>query len=142
MPQRQCTATTLAGMPCRAPALPTEDLCFTHSPTVAAERAARNHLGGRNKDNAVRAAKTWVTAGRKVPIKDLPALMLGMASAVAAGDLEPARASAIAQLVKTALAIETHVTWDERLEKLEEMATQFGVPEASGGPGVGRKGKR
>ncbi len=119
MPQRQCTATTKAGSRCWAPALPNDDLCFSHSPAVAAERAERNRRGGRNKDGTVRAAKSWVAAGKTMRTEDMPALLLGMTEAVAMGELEPARASAIARLVRTALEVSIHVTWERRLGGLE-----------------------
>jgi hypothetical protein len=143
MPQRQCSATTKAGNPCHGPALPNEDLCFTHSPTKADERAARNRRGGRNKDATVRATKVWVAAGREVQPGELPALLYGMVGAVASGELEPGRASAIAQLVKTALVIETQLRWDAGLADLEsELARLEGaqpVPRYLGSRAKGRR---
>lgn len=125
MVSNQCEATTQAGVPCRAQALPGESLCFTHSPTVAEARAESRRRGGRNKATTARAAKTWVTAGRRMRDEDLPDLLLGMTEAVASGELEPAQASAIAQLVKTALTVGTHLAWEQRLTHLEADLTRL-----------------
>ena len=120
MPQRQCTAIAKSGARCRAPALPDDDTCFTHSPAVAAKRAERNRRGGLNKRSEARAFKAWVVAGERVAIADLPKLLLGMAEAVATGELEPARASAISRLITTALTVAAHVGWEVRLQELED----------------------
>ena len=119
MPQRKCTAITRAGNRCRGPALPDDDKCFTHSPAVASKRAERNQRGGQNKSNETRALKVWVAAGEQIRPEDLPHLLLGMTEAVANGELEPARASAISQLIRTSLSVAVHLGWEKRLLMLE-----------------------
>lgn len=121
MPQRRCVATTKAGERCRASALPDDEMCFTHSPAVADQREERNRRGGRNKDTAVRAAKMWVTAGQRIKTDDIPALLLGMAEAVADGDLQPSQASAIAHLIKLSIEMEDKI----RSRKWAEIMSPF-----------------
>ena len=85
MAQRQCTATTKSGDRCRAPALPDDDQCFTHSPAVATERDARNRRGGRNKESAARAAKQWVAIGHELEAAEVPVLLRGLMVEVMTG---------------------------------------------------------
>ncbi len=88
----------------------------------------------------MRAGKTWIAAGRTMQDDDLPALLLGMAEAVASGELEPARASAIAQLVKTSLTVTAHISWGRRLTGLETFVTKLEDAQATvARPDTGRR---
>ncbi len=124
MPRRQCTAPTQAGPRCRADALPGEDLCFTHSPRVKAERADARRRGGQAKSNAARAAKMWAAVGREIPDSDLPALLKAAMLDVRAGKIEPAVATALATLAKAAVQLHADIELEHRIEVLERDAGQ------------------
>ena len=49
---KHCSFIKDDGSQCGAFAMSTGDLCFTHSPTTAGERAAARSLGGANKAGA------------------------------------------------------------------------------------------
>lgn len=119
MVSRQCTATTKQGPRCRAEALPGEALCFTHSPTVRAQREESRRRGGQAKSNARRAAKFWAAAGREIADEDLPAILKATILDVRAGRIEPGVATSIATLAKTAVAITVDIDLEKRIEALE-----------------------
>lgn len=123
MVRRQCTATTQAGPRCRADALPGEALCFTHSPTVRAQREESRRRGGRAKSNAARAAKLWVAAGRQIPDDDLPLIVKALIVDVREGRVEPGTATAIANLAKVAVSLHGDLELERRLQALEEAAS-------------------
>ena len=133
MAQRQCTATTKSGDRCRAPALPNDDQCFTHSPAVAAKRDARNRRGGRNKDNAARAAKQWVAIGHDLEAAEVPALLRGLMAEVVAGRVQPSVATAVATLAKTSIKLSRDLEIEQRLNALQE---RVGIPAEPLGHGV------
>ena len=117
---RQCTATTKSGARCKGVALSDESLCFVHAPSVQARRDESRRLGGRNKSNLARAAKTWAATGREIEAEDLPAILRAMIIDVRMGSIEPSVASAIATLAKASVSITTEIDLERRIQALEE----------------------
>lgn len=122
MVRTRCIATRGNGEPCQAFALPDEALCFSHHPDKAAEVKAAQRRGGANRANYRRAARQWAAAGEVIAQDDLPAFLRAAIIDVREGRLEPAVASAIAGLAKTAVAIKADMEMDARLQRLEERA--------------------
>lgn len=120
-----CQATTKQGTSCRATALPGGSLCWAHSPKVREQRLEARRRGGHEKASSARALKTWTRAGRHMPVDDLPAMLLGAASAVADGELEPAQATAISALVRTSLQVSAHLEWGRRLAEVETLLSRL-----------------
>ncbi len=81
--------------------------------------------GGLARASDARAVKLWTRAGRQMHPTDLPATLLGMVEAVASGDLEPSQATAIATLMRTALAVDVHLGWQHRLNELEDLVRKL-----------------
>lgn len=95
-----CTTQTTRGKPCSAPAW-RDGLCRWHHPALDAERAEWRERGGRNRSNAVRAAKRL-----PAELRDVKAALLRALHDVESGQLEPARASAMARLAAVLLAVD------------------------------------
>jgi hypothetical protein len=57
MDERKCAATRADGRPCGARALPNEQWCSAHSPSLAAKRRQAHSAGGQAKGNAARAQR-------------------------------------------------------------------------------------
>lgn len=121
MVREKCQATTKNQQQCRVNALPGEQWCFTHSPTKAEEREVARRKGGLAKASDARAAKAWARAGRQIEVTTLPQMLLGMIDRVASGALEPSQAAAIANLIKTALQVDGHLQWQQRLNEMEDI---------------------
>jgi hypothetical protein len=56
---------------------------------------------------------------------ELPVMLLGMTESVASGELEPSAATAITTLIKTALAVDAHITWQRRIGEVERMLAKL-----------------
>ncbi len=117
-----CTSTRTDGQPCTARALPESAYCFAHDPAVRQRRIEGNRRGGQAKSNAARAARQWAAIGREVPDEDLPAVIKALIFSVRSGAVEPAVATCIAGLAKTALQLHSDIDLERRIEALERDA--------------------
>ena len=113
--RRLCAGTRRDGQPCQMTALRDDDYCYTHSPRRAEQRAASNRRGGERRSNAARTAKLIVSS-------DLQPVFARLTSAMddlIAGRLEPAQATAAAQLARAMCLIFETVELGARLAALE-----------------------
>jgi len=120
--QQRCTATTQAGKPCRSFAVSERGLCVSHDPELRARKDAGSRKGGEAKANARRAARLFAAAGETIAPDTLPAMLRAAMLAVWDGDLEPARATAIATLAKTSVSLAHDLELEARIVALEEAA--------------------
>ena len=112
----RCTATAASGAPCNAQAW-RDGLCRWHHPALAAERAAWRRRGGEGRSTANR-------AGKRLPktLLDVQGALLRALAAVEAGELEPARANAMAGLARALVTVTEYATLEQRIAALEEAA--------------------
>ena len=110
----QCRGTTRDGAPCAARPRPERGWCAWHDPDLADRRDAWNRSGGRAKSNVVRAQK-------RLPqdLRDTLEALYRVMAAVEAGDMEPSRASAIAQVSRAIVAVFETATVEARIAEIE-----------------------
>lgn len=118
----KCSAITRAGKPCKGSPLPNSAYCMAHDPEYAERRAEGNRKGGEARANAKRAARQWAAIGEQITPDQLPAMLRACMISVKAGTLEPAQASAIANLARTSVTITNEIEVEARLAALEEAA--------------------
>lgn len=118
----KCPSLTTAGKPCKGNPLPGRPYCLAHDPEAADARATGSRKGGEARANAKRAAKQWATIGEQVTPDQLPAILRACLFSVKAGTMEPAQASAIANLAKTSVSITNEIEMEQRLAALEAAA--------------------
>jgi hypothetical protein len=123
-----CTATTVAGHPCTAPARPGRSSCWSHADDVPAEvKSAARRRGGTARAHQILALKTQV-AELHEPVQmqspeDVSKILEDTVSKVRSGALPPRVGSVIAQLANAALkSFELDVL--RRLQELEKASEQ------------------
>ena len=114
---QNCQATRADGRPCSARALPGEQYCWAHSPSLAAKRQQARTAGGYAKNRAARAQRLVPSQLRPV----LGLLIRGL-DEVHQGTLEPARYSAMAAGAGAITKLFATVDIEERLSALERKA--------------------
>lgn len=119
MQRPRCKAKTKSGEACRSFSIDGRGYCFAHDPARASQRAVARREGGHSKASTVRASRQWIATGKRFDPHDLPALLLGLADAVVAGEVEPSRALAFATLCKTAVSLSEHIEVLNRLQEIE-----------------------
>lgn len=115
MAHRTCTATTKAGMPCRAPATSADGrLCLVHDPDRRDQLKIAQAQGGSARSNANRAS-------RRLPddLKDVGAMLLTAMRDVRDGKLDPRTASALASLSNAYRGIFETGTLDQKLADID-----------------------
>jgi len=118
----KCNALTKAGRPCRGRVLPGRPYCMSHDPEHADQRAEGQRKGGEARANARRAAKVWTTLGEQMTADQLPAILRACMFSVKSGAMEPAQATAIANLAKTSVSITNEIQLEQRIAALERAA--------------------
>jgi hypothetical protein len=91
--------------------------CFTHDPARSDERAQAHRRGGRNSATIVRLR--GLIPPRLVPIFDV---LENALAEVHAGQLEPGRANAMANITRAMVAVLQAGELEERLRELERKA--------------------
>lgn len=124
MKQRRCTATTKSGNPCRSFALAGGPYCIAHDPDKREEQLQASRAGGLAKANAARSAKEWAQLSRHITIADLPGVLVGAGLAAMNGEVEPARVTALATAIRTAVHVAEVGVLEARLKELESL---FGI---------------
>lgn len=115
--RRQCTAIKSNGQPCQSYTVEGSDLCYFHSPTMAAKRAEARHRGGVNR----RAPKN--AAHGPYAIKTVADIMQALEDALndACGlENSHARARTIGYLCQISLKALEIGELEERVKALEE----------------------
>ena len=121
MVRERCTSPTKGGHPCQAFALPGEAVCWSHHPDNQGAVKDAQRRGGTNRSAARRAAKAWAAAGKQIRPQELPDLLRGCILRVATGQMEPAQASAIANLAKTSVQPTAELELEQRIAALERV---------------------
>ncbi len=111
-----CTDRNRDGQPCSAQVL-RDGLCRWHHPDLTEERAAWRRKGGEGRSTANR-------AGKRLPktLHDVQGALLRALTAVEAGELEPARANAMAALARALVTVTEYATLESRIAVLERIA--------------------
>ncbi len=117
---KQCTAIKRDGSPCRSMALDS-GLCWAHDPAVRDRADAARKRGGENRSNLNRAS-----ARMPRDMKSLGERILQAFDRVENGELDPARAHAMARLVAAFVQLHQVGEMDARLEALETASTYKG----------------
>jgi hypothetical protein len=116
---RKCSQLKAGGTPCGGNALAGKAYCWSHDPELAEQRAEGARRGGEARSNARRAAKQWAAIGEQLTPADLPAILRACVFSVKSGAMEPAQASAIANLAKTSVSITNEIELEQRIAALE-----------------------
>lgn len=111
----RCSERTTAGNPCRARPRPGRSVCFAHDPDLADQRAEARRRGGANSATV---ARQW--RGMPEPVRDLLVGLIETFDEVRAGDVEPARASAVASVARAALSAWDAAVVEDRLDEIEQ----------------------
>ena len=111
-----CMGRNKDGGPCGAQAL-RDGWCRWHHPDLDAERAEWRRKGGEGRSTANR-------AGKRLPktLQDVQGALLRALAAVEAGELEPARANAMAGLGRAVVVVAEYATLETRIADLERAA--------------------
>lgn len=122
-PRASCDATTRAGAPCRGRPLPGSPRCFAHDERLEGVRAEARTRGGEHSSHTHRAL-----ARMPAPIAEAVGLLRVAMAEVHRGELEPARANAMANCARALATVwDVHVT-EGRLDEVERHLEQAGAP--------------
>ena len=110
---RTCTGSTRSGQKCPNTAI-RGDYCFAHAPDLAAARKRGNRAGGHGKRIERRMLK-------RMPqdLQDTLSTLYRVLAAVEAGEMEPARASAIAAVSRAIVGVYDAGLVESKLTELE-----------------------
>ncbi len=113
----RCAATRNNGEPCAARALPDRTLCWAHDPGCRDLAHAARRRGGTNRSTIARAS-------RRMPrdLAELSKRLLESFDEVHRGDLDPAKAHALARLAAVFVQLHSAGEVDARIEALEAAA--------------------
>ena len=113
----RCLGHNRDGSPCSAAPQSANAYCLWHDPARAADRAEWRRRGGQGRSHLSR-------AGKRIPKthRDVQEALLRALAAVEAGELEPARATALATLARAFLAVAEAGELEARLTELERRA--------------------
>lgn len=118
MTARKCSATTIDGDACQAPALTSGTYCYQHAPEVATKRDEARRRGGRNSSKVARLQRSLSanpTLGGVVEV-------LGeVTELVKSGEMSPAIGNSIASLSRAMIAAIEAADSATRLRELEEV---------------------
>lgn len=130
MSARNCSATTIDGDPCQAPALTSGSYCYQHEPAVAERRDEARRRGGRNSSKVARLQRSLSanpTLGGVVEV-------LGeVTELVKSGEMSPAIGNSIASLSRAMIAAIEAADSATRLRELEAAIDRLLDGEGSGG---------
>ncbi len=122
MKPERCQAISRSGSPCAATPVPGDTLCAWHSPAWAEKRREWSRKGGTGRSNQVRAKKAL---GETNDLTGVQARLVGALEKVEQGDLDPARASAMAALGRAIVTVAQAGDLAQRVAALEA-ATEIG----------------
>ncbi len=113
---RRCKGANTAGEPCDAKPVRPSGWCYWHDPALEAERTAGRRQGGRQRAHTARAKKAMKGTGDVTPV------LWQALTDLAAGTLEPARATAMASVARALLAVHEATELEDRIAALEQAA--------------------
>ena len=114
-----CTGVNRDGRPCSAQPQPGQRVCIWHDASRAQDRAIWRRQGGHGKSNAARAAKRL-----PADVKDTLSVLLRTLGGLEQGDVEPARATAIAAVARAIILTHETSELEGRLSALEGQAAR------------------
>ena len=116
----RCSGRNRDDSPCSAQARPGRRWCSWHDPDLAAQRTEWRRKGGAGKSNANRARKEL---GEATTLTGVQAALFRALGKVERGDLEPARATAMAALGRAIVAVAEAGAFEERIAAVEHGAS-------------------
>jgi hypothetical protein len=116
MNQARCQGTNKQGEPCRARPIKGRPWCLKHDPLLANERRAWERAGGKGKSNTARAAKRL-----PADLQDTLKTLYRALAALEAGEMEPARASAMANVCRAIVTVFEMGDAERRIADIEAM---------------------
>lgn len=116
---RVCKQPTKSGKPCGFPPMKDSDYCYQHDPNGADARRKSNAVGGRN-----RATKERIYAALPEDLKDTANVLYRTLGALERGDMEPARATAIATVARAIVAVFETGDAERRISEIEKLLTE------------------
>jgi len=115
----KCQAIAKSGKQCDRPALAGRRHCLMHDPESAELRREAGRAGGRNRANAVRAAKAMPAA---LSSDDLLVRLSQVIDKAEKGEIEPGVVNCISGAARTMNEIRKTTEIERRLEELEQRA--------------------
>jgi hypothetical protein len=116
MERRRCIGTNKAGLPCGAQPIRDELFCLKHHPDLINENAEWIRAGGKGKSNASRAAKRL-----PADLQDTLQTLYRALAALESGEMEPARASAMASICRAIVSVFEMGDAERRIQEIEQM---------------------
>jgi len=113
-----CQGKTESGKPCGIPARPS-GFCMKHDPDLEDERIVWLRKGGKNNSNQARARKAMPDDLKSV-LDRLYAALTGLED----GTIEPARATAMANVSRAIVAVWSTADAERRIEEIERMLSE------------------
>lgn len=110
-----CDAARADGEPCRGFALPGDAYCWSHSPSVAAERAEARRRGGYNSKASARAV-----AGAPAQLQGVLDGLVTTFDQTMRGECDPSTARAVASVARAVTAVYDCAVVTERVERVED----------------------
>lgn len=121
-PPSTCAASTTDGTPCRARPLHGRDRCWHHADDLADQRAEARARGGRNSSTVARRL-----AAMPDPLRDLLDGLVEVFAATRAGEVDPARAQALASVARAIVRAWDVAEIDDRLDEIERALSTVGA---------------
>ena len=115
----RCSGTNRDGSPCSAQARPGRDRCAWHDPALDEQRAEWRQRGGAGRSHAQRARKAL---GEATDLLGVQAKLVDALGKVERGELDAARAQAMAALGRAIVAVAVPADLAQRVAELERLA--------------------
>ena len=112
----KCQAIARSGSRCSSPVLPDSTFCFVHDPTAEDRRREASKRGGKNRANAVRAAKAL---SAPLTTNDLLVTLSRIIDKAERGAIEPGVVNAMSGAARTMNEIRKTTEVEARLSELE-----------------------
>ncbi len=116
MDERRCVGTNKQGRACRARPIKDRPYCLKHDPELANERLEWERAGGKGKSNARRAEKRL-----PADLQDTLQSLYRTLGSLESGEMEPARATAMASVCRAIVAVFEMGDAERRIADIEAM---------------------
>lgn len=127
--QRQCTGERKDGQRCTAPAMSGGLYCTAHDPAKVADMAVWRRQGGHQRSNAARARKRLT--GDVRDMADVKARLMRALEKVENGTIEPAVATAMANLARAITTVAGVADFETQLVDMREQLAELSPRSAS-----------
>ncbi len=122
MDERHCVGTNKQGQPCGARPIKGRPYCLKHDPKLANERVEWERAGGKGKSNARRAAKRL-----PADLHDTLQTLYRTLGSLESGEMEPARATAVASVCRAIVAVFEMGDAERRIAEIEAILKEQSV---------------